>query len=143
MIGLGKTVLVVDSDETVRRMLGDSLRGLRFERVVLTETIEQAKAALAPGTTVDLALIDWQVGDQSGFDLAADIRTGRVPPRTDLPILMMAWKADPKSVLAAQGLKINGLLVKPLSRDTLEKKVAGALAPPPKPEPKRALRQAS
>ena len=139
MIGRGKTVLVVDSDESTRRMLKSTLRGLQFERVVLVETIDDAKAALAPGGTVDLALIDWQVGDQSGFDLAADIRTGRVMPRSDLPILMMSWKAEPKSVLALQGLKINGLLVKPLSPDMLEKKVTGALAPVAKRIPGHAL----
>ena len=45
--------------------------------------------------------------------------------------------------LAAQGLKVNGLLVKPLARDMLEKKVAGALAPLAKPAAKRALGAAS
>jgi CheY-like chemotaxis protein len=131
MIGLGKAVLVVDPDETIRRMLSGLLRGLRFERVVPVETVDAAKAALEPAGAIDLALIDWRVGDQSGFDLAADIRTGRAPPRRDLPIILMAWQAEPKSVLAVQGLKINGLLIKPLSRDMLERKVAAALVPAP------------
>ncbi len=143
MIGRGKAVLVVDSDEAVRQMLSVVLWSFRFERVLLAETIDKAKATLGARDAIDLALIDWQVGGESGFDLAADIRTGRVPPRTDLPILMMAWKADPKNVLAAQGLKVNGLLVKPLARDMLEKKVAGALAPLAKPAAKRALGAAS
>jgi CheY-like chemotaxis protein len=137
MIGRGKTVLVVDPDEPIRQMLAALLRGFRFERVVLVETVDEAKGALGSGDAIDLALIDWQVGEQSGFDLAADIRTGRVPPRRDLPIILMAWKAEPKSVLAVQGLKINGLLIKPLSRDMLERKVAAALDPPIKPVPKR------
>lgn len=143
MIGRGKTVLVVDCDEAIRQMLGAALRSFRFERVVQAQTIEEAKGALGPGGMIDLALIDWQVGDQSGFDLAADIRTGRVPPRRDLPIIMMSWKAEPKSVLAAQGLKLNGVLIKPLSRDMLERKVAAALEPPARTPPKRVLGRAS
>jgi two-component system, chemotaxis family, chemotaxis protein CheY len=143
MIGRGKTALVVDPDEPIRQMLAGFLRGLRFERVVLVETVDEAKAALGPGGTIDLALIDWQVGEQSGFDLAADIRTGRVPPRRDLPIIMMAWQAEPRTVLAVQGLKINGLLIKPLSRAMLEMKVAAALDPSVKPAPKRILGLAS
>ena len=143
MIGRGKTVLVVDPDEPIRQMLAVFLRGLRFERVVLAETVDEAMGVLGSGGAVDLALIDWQVGEQSGFDLAADIRTGRVPPRRDLPIILMAWKAEPRTVLAVQGLKINGLLIKPLSRDMLERKVAAALEPPAAVPPKRSMGQAS
>jgi len=143
MIGRAKTVLVVDPDESIRRMLAAILRGLRFERVVQAQTVDEAKGALGAGSTIDLALIDWRVGEQSGFDLAADIRTGRVPPRRDLPIILMAWTAEPRTVLAVQGLKINGLLIKPVSRDMVERKVAAALEPPGAAAPKRVLGQAS
>ncbi|HLZ68123.1 MAG TPA: response regulator [Aliidongia sp.] len=142
MIGRGKTVLVVDAAETTRQMLGAALRSLAFERVLSVETVDEAERALG-SDQIDLALIDWQVGEQSGFDLAADLRTGRVPPRRDLPIVMMSWKVDPKGVLAVQGLKLNGLLIKPVSWDTLEKKIEVALAPPAKAAPKRFLGQAS
>lgn len=147
MIGRGKTALVVDPTDAVRRMVASSLRGLKFDRVISVDNAEDAAETLG-SVTIDLALIDWELGAHTGFDLAADIRIGRVPPRRDLPIIMMAWKAEPRSVLAAQGLKLNGLLIKPLSRDALEKKVTGALAPMPpsmpvpvKAAPKRFLGQ--
>lgn len=143
MIGRGKAVLVVDPDVAIRQILSAALRELRFERVVLVDTVEAAKEALGAGGMIDLALIDWQVGPQSGFDLAADIRTGLVLPRRDLPIILMAWKADPKHVLAVQGLKVNGLLIKPISRDVLAQKVASALAPQTKLGSKSVLGRAS
>ena len=143
MIGRGKAVLVVDPDAAIRQILSAALRELRFERVVLVDTVEAAKEALGAGGMIDLALIDWQVGPQSGFDLAADIRTGLVLPRRDLPIILMAWKADPKHVLAVQGLKVNGLLIKPISRDVLAQKVASALAPQTKLGSKSVLGRAS
>ncbi|GGF08109.1 hypothetical protein GCM10011611_11920 [Aliidongia dinghuensis] len=130
MIGRGKTVLVADPAELVRQMVSSSLRGLQFERVVTVEDAEDAERALE-SATIDLAVIDWELGRRSGFDLAADIRIGRVPPRLDLPIIMLVWSAAPRRVLAAQGLKLNGLVAKPLSRDALERKVATALNPPP------------
>jgi DNA-binding response OmpR family regulator len=142
MIGQGKTVLVVDAAEAMRQMLGDALRDLRFERVVPVGTVEDARLALAGGKT-DLALIDWQLGEQSGFDLAADIRTGRVPARSDLPIIMMSWRAEPRSVLAVQGLKLNGLLTKPVAQDALQRKIAAALAPAAKPAPRPAPERVS
>ena len=148
MIGRGKTALVVDPTESVRQMVASSLRNLKFERVISVENAEDAEDTLG-SVTIDLAMIDWELGARTGFDLAADIRIGRAPPRRDLPIIMMVWKAEPRSVLAAQGLKLNGLLIKPLSREALEKKVAGALMPqppaaplPPKAAPKRFLGQA-
>lgn len=143
MIGRGKAVLVVDPDAAIRQILSAALRELRFERVVLVDTVEAAKEALGAGGMIDLALIDWQVGPQSGFDLAADIRTGLVLPRRDLLIILMAWKADPKHVLAVQGLKVNGLLIKPISRDVLAQKVASALAPQTKLGSKSVLGRAS
>jgi DNA-binding NarL/FixJ family response regulator len=148
MIGRGKAVLVVDPDVTVRQMLVGALRLLKFERVLQAETVAEGRAALMAGTTVDLALIDWD-GEPSGFDLAADLRTGRVSRQHDLPIIMLAWKAEPRRALAVQGLKLNGFLVKPVSADMLERKVASALASIAKPValvkpvPKRLVGQAS
>jgi len=147
MIGRRKTALVVDSAEQIRRLVAAALRGLQFERIILVEGAEEAAETLGT-VAIDLALIDWELGPRSGFDLAADIRTGRVPPRSDLPIIMMTWKAEPRSVLAAQALRLNGLIAKPLSRDALERKVTAvldpqpAVAPPAKPELKRFLGQA-
>jgi DNA-binding response OmpR family regulator len=148
MIGRGKTALVVDPAEAVRHMVAVSLRVLKFDRVISVGSAEHAAEVLSAGA-VDLALIDWQLEGRSGFDLAADIRIGRVPPRRDLPIIMLAWQAEPRSVLAAQGLKLNGLMVKPLAREAIERKVSAVLNPTPhgmanvrKAGPKRFLGQA-
>ncbi len=130
MIGRGKTALVVDPADMVRQMVVTALRGLKFDRVVSVGSAEHAEEVLRLGG-IDLALIDWQLEGRSGFDLAADIRTGRVPSRRDLPIIMLAWKAEPRSVLAAQGLRLNGLMVKPLARDAIERKVSAVMNPVP------------
>ena len=139
MIGRGKTALVVDPADPVRQMVATALRGLKFDRVIAVGTAEHAVEVLEAGG-IDVALIDWQLDGRSGFDLAADIRLGRVPPRRDLPIIMLAWQAEPKRVLAAQGLRLNGLMVKPLSIDLIERKVSAVLnpAPPMAPAPGKA-----
>ena len=143
MIGRGKVVLLVEPEPGMRQMFSDALRALKFEQVLAVPTAAQGRAALVPGTGIDLALIDW-AGEPSGFDLAADVRTGRVSPRRDLPIIMTAWKAETRSALAVQGLKLNGLLVKPVSRDMLERKIAAALDPANRePMPKPAAGRAS
>jgi len=146
MIGRRKTALVVDPAEPIRRLAAAALRGLQFERIILVEGAEEAEETLVT-VAIDLALVDWELGPRSGFDLAADIRVGRVPPRSDVPIIMMTWKAEPRSVLAAQALRLNGLIVKPLSRAALERKVTAvldpqaAVVPPIKAKPKRFLGQ--
>jgi DNA-binding response OmpR family regulator len=142
MIGKGKTALVVDAAEAPRQMLGAALRALRFERIIPVETIGEARQLLG-AEMLDLALIDWHVGDLSGFDLAADIRTGRVPARRDLPIVMMSWNTEPRTALAVQGLKLNGLVTRPVSGGELEKRIAAALVPSMRSGPRRLLGQAS
>jgi DNA-binding response OmpR family regulator len=102
MIGRGKAVLVVDPDDPIRQMLAGALRLLKFERVLLAETVAEARAALTAGTVVDLALIDWD-GEPSGFDLAADLRTGRVSRQHDLPIVMLAGRPNPAAPLRCRG----------------------------------------
>jgi two-component system chemotaxis response regulator CheY len=125
MIGRGLSVLLVDANEIMRKTVASLLRADGFERVMAVESASDALEILRFGR-VDLALIDWSIGKESGFELAEQIRLG-VSPRKDLPIILILGQADPKQVLAAQGLGVNAVLVKPISKTELDKKIVQAL----------------
>lgn len=76
-------VLVVDDEQVVRDVTSLLLEDVGF-RVVTAETGAAALAAAEREATVDVALVDVMLPDQSGGDVARELRARR----PDLPIVM-------------------------------------------------------
>jgi DNA-binding response OmpR family regulator len=77
-----ETILLVDSDAVGRALIGDYLRGCGY-RVLEAGTIAEAKQALGQ-QAVDIAVVDVALREESGFELAAWIRTSRPQVRVIL-----------------------------------------------------------
>ena len=69
------SILLVDSDAIGRALIADYLRGCGY-RVVEAGTLADSKLALEQ-QEVDLAVVDVELRDESGFELAAWIRGNR------------------------------------------------------------------
>jgi two-component system cell cycle sensor histidine kinase/response regulator CckA len=70
----GQTILLVESDDAVRRAAGRILAEHGYI-VIETSSADEARAAfLAPGTTIDLLLTDMVLGATSGADIAAELQ---------------------------------------------------------------------
>jgi DNA-binding NtrC family response regulator len=72
----GKTVLVVDDDESMRMLCRVNLE-LEGYRVLEAETVERAKELLAQ-EAVDVLLLDVHVGTGNGFTVLESLRGERV-----------------------------------------------------------------
>jgi len=72
----GKTVLVVDDDESMRMLCRVNLE-LEGYRVLEAETVERAKELLAQ-EAVDVVLLDVHVGTGNGFTVLESLRGERV-----------------------------------------------------------------
>jgi DNA-binding NtrC family response regulator len=79
-IGGGKTVLVVDDDDSLRMLCRITLE-LDGYRVLEAASIEDARTALAAGP-VDAILLDLHVGDDDGKQLLTSL--GETRPRVAL-----------------------------------------------------------
>lgn len=75
--GIGKTILVVDDDESLRMLCRINLE-LDGYRVVEAASLAQARVALASGD-VDAMLLDLHLGDGDGRDLLRDLGADRPP----------------------------------------------------------------
>jgi CheY-like chemotaxis protein len=105
------TVLVVDDDEDVRRVIIRILSGAGFEVLEADDALE-AMATLRSGASVDVLLTDLEMPGLAGAALVSQART--LDPH--LPILVLSGRADPIVTTAELGV---GCIAKPFKSDDL------------------------
>jgi signal transduction histidine kinase/CheY-like chemotaxis protein len=119
----GRRALVVDDNETNRRLMG-ALLGAWGVQTVLASGAEPAMAVLEDGR-IDLAVLDMLMPDVDGLDLAAQIH-GRLP---DLPVVLASSvsqhdvAADPRW----QAAGIGAVVMKPIKASPLHGALANVL----------------
>src|SRR5437660_5489185 len=125
----GRRLLVVDDNETNRRILRDMLGA---EGVAVHEAhraaagLEALRRAATARTPFDLAILDAQMPDQDGFELATAIRADAQLARTRLLILTSAGQRGDGE--RCRQLGIQAYLTKPIARADLIEAVCTVLA---------------
>ncbi len=116
------TILIVDDELVVRRLLGDALGRSGY----IIELASNGKEALdrleRPG--IDLLLLDLQLGDINGVQ----VMQGARKHWPDLPIIMLTAHGSLPSAIAAVRYDAADYLLKPVSIEELRERVAGVLA---------------
>jgi two-component system, NtrC family, nitrogen regulation response regulator NtrX len=119
------TVLVVDDEKNIRRMLGVVLQGQGY-RVLDVGSAEEAIALLrAPPHPVDLAIVDLRLPAMSGLDLLLVL--GQEDFGRDLPVLVISGHASVEEAVQAIKLGATDFFEKPLSRDRILVSVANGI----------------
>ncbi len=116
------TILVVDDEAVVRRVLGDALSQAGY-RVRTASSVEEALALLGQGS-VDLMLLDLQLGGRDGVEVLREART-RWP---QLAVLILTAHGSLSSAIEAVRLDAADYLLKPIGIDALRARVAEVLA---------------
>lgn len=104
-----KTLLIIDDDLVLRSTLKRVLS--RYQLKVLEAADSAAALAIAEQQTIDLALIDLKLEDESGLVLSTDLLT-KYP---DIKIVMMTGYASIATAINAIKLGVLNYLVKPVS----------------------------
>jgi PAS domain S-box-containing protein len=128
----GRRLLVVDDNETNRRILRDMLgaEGVAVHEAHRADTgLETLRRAATAGTPFDLAILDAQMPDQDGFELATAIRGDAQLARTRLLILTSAGQRGDGE--RCRQLGIQAYLTKPIARADLIEAVGTVLAGTP------------
>jgi len=107
-----QSILVVDDDVDLLRALERRLQG-RIATVRLVTSAAQALVAVRDGPRPDVALVDVRLGPDSGFDLAAELRT----LHPGLPVIL--FTSHPSSDAVVRGARVGalGVLPKPVEID--------------------------
>ncbi len=121
-----KRILVVDNDASVR----DAARELLSQFGCDVEAFHcgQEAFSLVRGTHYDLAIIDINLSDMTGFECFRDLKQ----IHENLPIILMTgFGYDPgHSIVKARQMGLKHALYKPFRLDLLLTAVEGALSPP-------------
>jgi signal transduction histidine kinase/CheY-like chemotaxis protein len=125
----GRRMLIVDDNQTNRRILRDMLaaEGVKVEEAsTASEGLDAIRHAVQRKTPYDLAILDMQMPDMDGFALAAAVRQEKAIKRTNLLMLTSAGQRGDGE--RCRELGIRGYLTKPMSRADLLEALGTVLA---------------
>src|SRR6266852_2300334 len=125
----GRRLLVVDDNETNRRIVRDMLgaEGMAVHEAPRADAgLEALRRAARAGAPYDLAILDAQMPDRDGFELATAVRADRALAKTRLLILTSAGQRGDGE--RCRQLGIQAYLTKPIARADLVEAVGTVLA---------------
>jgi two-component system, chemotaxis family, chemotaxis protein CheY len=121
-------ILLVDDQDTFLEIMKAMLRQLGFRNVVVAKDGPKAVATLTRAADpYGLVISDWNMQPMTGLQLLQTVRADPVLAAT--PFIMVTGEASKDRVVAALGAGVTGYIVKPISLDTLKKKLASLLGP--------------
>jgi two-component system nitrogen regulation response regulator GlnG len=111
---MGKRILVADDEESLRTVIGQSLRQRGFE----VDCVEEGRkaATLLEKSLYDLILLDIRLPGMNGFELLKRIRKKESPP----PVIMITAEDTMKNAVEAMKQGAFDYLAKPFDIDELE-----------------------
>jgi two-component system KDP operon response regulator KdpE len=118
----GANILVVDDEMIVRRVIGDALAGAGYQVVPAADA--PTALQMLQQHTIDLILLDLQLGDSSGIDLLKQIRQ----LNEFVPVIILTAHGSLPSAIEAVRQAVSDYLLKPVRMEVLRQRVTEVLA---------------
>ena len=122
-------VLVIDDNSTARMILSGILNALQVAVHAVEsgeEGLLELEAAQKSGTPYHLVLVDWQMPTLDGIETVRQIRACAGISSTLAAVMVTAFGRD-ELLEQAQGLRLNGVMEKPVSMSRVMDAIAEAL----------------
>jgi len=113
-------ILVVDDQETMRKVISHILQQLGYSNITTAEDGKDAFRKLAAGN-FDFVVSDWNMPNMSGIQLLKAIR--KTDTIKDTPVLLITAENEKSQVMEAARAGVNSFIAKPFSPAELEKKI--------------------
>jgi signal transduction histidine kinase/DNA-binding response OmpR family regulator len=123
-------VLVVDDNSSAREIMSDILGSLRIEAKAVSsgeEGIAELIAAQQRGKSYHLVLMDWQMPHIDGIETVRRMRASEGISETLTAVMVTSYSRD-DLIEKSQGVRLDGILEKPVSPSTVLDGIAQALA---------------
>ena len=125
----GLRVLIVDDNASAREILLNILTSLKFDATVLSsgaEAIAELERGLSECRPYGLVLMDWMMPGMDGIETIKRIRADHKFTQTPAFVMVTAYSRE-DLLQRAEGVRIDGLLVKPVSPSTMLDSILNAL----------------
>ncbi|MFT3996675.1 MAG: response regulator [Asticcacaulis sp.] len=128
------TVLIVEDNDGLRRMVVEVLRSAGFTQLVQARDAEEAIELLGAHNP-DLMVLDWNLPSMSGVDLVRLMRKAAVAedprfPNPRMPVIMLTSRHRSGDVTEARNAGADEFVVKPFSMRSLMRAAASCLCRP-------------
>jgi len=125
-------VMVIDDESFMRNLIIRILSEVGVTDVSTARDGAEALETLSDESALPNVIIcDLEMPEMNGFEFVRNLRKHDRLALRNLPVLIVTGHADPQDVYAAVDAGIHGYLVKPISRHTLESRIAMALTSEP------------
>ncbi len=124
-----RRVLIVDDTEANRLLLHETLAGwgaVPFEVATPQAALSELRAAVRSGRPFDVAVLDWQMPDMDGYQLAAEVQRDESIAAT--PLVLLSSFTHAADTAAADASPFTATLAKPVRQRPLLEALAKALA---------------
>src|SRR5207248_7218426 len=118
--GIGRRVLIVDDDKSMRRLLADVLSSAGFE--VASAPDGPSGLALLRSSSIDLILLDKNMPGMSGIDVLSWVRAD--PATTTIPVVLITGTTEVAERVRGLDAGADDYLVKPVNVDELLARVS-------------------
>ncbi|WHO39364.1 response regulator [Sphingobium sp. AP49] len=118
---MSATVLIVDDSKLARIVAGKALAELQPEWQKIEAGSADQALELISGQSVDVALIDFNMPEKDGLELAAELHV----LRPDMPIAIITANIQDEIIARAREIGA-GFVAKPVTTDALEPFLSGA-----------------
>ena len=126
-----KTILVIDDDPDIRRLVVWKLRQAGFSAVAEADGEAGLAAAYGrpsegPSVRPDLVLVDWTMPKLSGIEVCRALREN--PDTADIPVILLTAKAEKAEFERGMVAGVDDYIVKPFSLKEMLRRVEAVLA---------------
>lgn len=108
---VNKTVLIVEDEEKINKMVCDYFKFNGFEVISATDGMEAVDKF---NKDIDLVILDVMLPKLDGFTVLRKIRK-----RSDVPVMMVTARAEDEDVLMGYELKVDDYIIKPFNLEIL------------------------
>ncbi|HEY9164260.1 MAG TPA: response regulator [Magnetovibrio sp.] len=115
-------LIVIDPSSTVRQTLSDVLRTQGFRKITLGKTLADLQTQMAL-CAPDLVITDDHLPDGDLCELIQNLRHHTVGQNPFVSIIATTWEPAPETVRRIVQTGVDDLLIKPLSPNTLLKRI--------------------
>jgi CheY-like chemotaxis protein len=123
------TVLIIDDSRYARSFIKSALQSFGI-RSILEAGDGPAGIEILREKKVHVVIVDYEMTPMDGVTFTTFVRTGDALSCVEVPIIMVSSLADMDRVMAARNAGVNEFLVKPLSNESLFRRLRNVLVNP-------------
>jgi CheY-like chemotaxis protein len=118
----GLSVLIVDDNQNMRRLLHTLLRAARIKSINEAGSGKEAFAVLANGRP-DIIITDLAMQPLNGIEFVRRLRSDPDSPGREIPVIMLTGYCEEAMVVKARAAGVNDFVAKPVSAKMLKERI--------------------